>query len=113
MTKNSRSFLPSSTLSFLSIATDGRCKDEHNRIVLYWISLLRAGGYTRINANHVDEVGLDRSLPLSKNRKQYDISYVDEHGEVILIEIMRSYFSVLGNTGMPHIFPSEKKKEEI
>lgn len=64
---------------------------------------MRAGGIKKINAHHVDDAGFDKSLPLTKNKKQYDISYVNERGEIILIEIMRTYWGVLGASGMPSL----------
>jgi len=42
---------------------------------------------------------LDGRLPLVKAGKVYDIAYVDEEGEIILLEIMRTYQEVKDGKG--------------
>ena len=91
--------LPSSRFPFLSVATDGRRKDKHSRLVQQFFNLLRCAGVKRINLAHVQEGGLDGRLPLVKAGKVYDIAYVDEEGEIILLEIMRTYQEVKDGKG--------------
>lgn len=41
--------------------------------------------------DHVKEGGLNGKIPMIHKGKCYDISFLDENGEVIMIEIMRTY----------------------
>ena len=86
--------LPSSRFPFLSVASDGKQRDRHSRLVLFVFGALRAAGCKNINLCHVAEGGLDGDLPLVKSGKWYDIAFLDEDGEVVLIEVMRTYQKV-------------------
>jgi hypothetical protein len=81
--------LPSSKIPFLNVKTDGRAKARHNREILYVLGLLRKSGITDYCLHHIDDAGMDKSLPLSLKGKWYDISYVSGDGEIFLVEIMR------------------------
>ena len=81
--------LPSSTLGFLNVNTDGRRKDRHNREILFLLRLLRQAGLRDIGAHHVDDAGLNKDLPLTLAGKWYDIVYVAPDGEVFMLELMR------------------------
>lgn len=81
--------LPSSTLPFLNVATDGKRKDRHNREILIIARLLQASGVKDFCLHHVNDAGMDRTLPLTLGGKWYDISYVAPDGEIFLIEVMR------------------------
>jgi hypothetical protein len=91
--------LPSSRFPFLSVETDGRRKDKHSRLVQRFFNLLRCAGVQHLNLAHVQEGGLDGRLPLVKAGKIYDIAFVDEEGEIILLEIMRTYQEVKDGKG--------------
>ena len=91
--------LPSSRFPFLSVATDGKRKDKHSRLVQRFFNLLRCAGVRQINLAHVQEGGLDRRLSLVKAGKVYDLAFVDEEGEVILLEVMRTYQEVKDGEG--------------
>jgi len=83
--------LPSSRFPWLNIETDGARKARHARLILDVISALHTIGISRINASHVRDGGLDHSLPLCYRGRRYDISYLDDTGELIMVEIMRTY----------------------
>ena len=53
------------------------------------LHLLRASGVKRLCAHHVDEVGMDKTLPLSLDGKWYDICYITPDGYVFMLEVMR------------------------
>jgi hypothetical protein len=86
--------LPSKTIPFLSVETDGRSKDRHNREILYILDLLLKSGVKVFCTHHVSEAMADKRLPMAIGAKWYDISYVSSDGEIIMLEIMRtrSYF---------------------
>ncbi|MDO9357147.1 MAG: hypothetical protein Q7T55_25840 [Solirubrobacteraceae bacterium] len=86
--------LPSSRFPFLSVASDGKQRDKHSRLVLFVFGALRAAGCKDLNIHHVAEGGLDGDLPLVKAGKWYDLAFVDEDDEVVLVEIMRTYRKV-------------------
>ena len=81
--------LPSATLPFLNVSTDGKRKDRHNREVLIVARLLRASGVKDICLHHIDDAGMNHALPLAIGGKWYDIAYVAPDGELFLIEVMR------------------------
>ena len=87
--------LPSKTIPFLSVQTDGKAKDRHNREILYILDLLLKSGVKTFCTHHVSEAGSDKRLPMGLNGRWYDISYVSSDGEIIMLEIMRtrSYFN--------------------
>ena len=87
--RQARATIPSAAVPFIRVETDGRRKDRHNREVMRVLGDLRARGVTHYNLHHVDDGGLDKSVPLNLKGKQYDIGYVAEDGEVFLIEVMR------------------------
>jgi hypothetical protein len=89
--------LPSSTLPFLNVTTDGRKKDRHNREILIISRLLQASGVKDFCLHHIDEAGMNHSLPLMIGGKWYDISYIAPDGEIFLIEVMRLKYA----RGMP------------
>lgn len=41
------------------------------------------------NLHHIDDVGLNKLIPLKIGKKIYDFSYVSRDGEMFLIEVMR------------------------
>ena len=81
--------LPSSTIPFLNVSTDGRKKDRHNREVLLISRLLQNSGVTDFCMHHIDDGGMNKNLPLSVGERWYDIAYVAGDGEIFLIEVMR------------------------
>lgn len=81
--------LPSATIPFLNVKTDGRKKDRHNREILFLVKLLKAAGINDYCMHHVNDAGMNKSLPLTLKGKWYDISYVAPDGEVFMIEMMR------------------------
>lgn len=81
--------LPSSTLPFINIETDGKAKDRHNREILFFSRLLQAAGTKKICLHHVNDAGMAYDLPLTVGKKWYDIAYVAPDGEIFLVEIMR------------------------
>lgn len=83
--------LPSSRFPFLSVESDGRRKDRHSQLVLFVFGLLRAAGVGNINIAHVVEGGLNGRVPLVWQGKTWDLAFLDESGEVVLVEIMRTY----------------------
>lgn len=89
--------LPSSSLPFLNVATDGKKKDRHNREILIISRLLQASGVKKFCLHHIDDGGMDHTLPLAIGGKWYDISYVAPDGEIFLIEVMRLRYA----RGMP------------
>lgn len=86
--------LPSSRFPFLSVAGDGPAKDTHSRLVLLVYGALRAAGIRNLNLAHVQEGGLNGRIPLVYRGKWYDIAFLDLNGEIVLIEIMRTYQKV-------------------
>ena len=96
--------LPSKTIPFLSVETDGKAKDRHNREILYILDLLLKSGVKVFCTHHVNEAMADKRLPMAIGAKWYDISYVSGDGEIIMLEIMRtrSYFD-------PEFYEREKK----
>ena len=86
--------LPSKTIPFLSVETDGRAKDRHNREILFVLDLLLKSGVKVFCTHHVNEAMADKRLPMAIGARWYDISYVSSDGEIIMLEIMRtrSYF---------------------
>lgn len=81
--------LPSSHLGFLNVRTDGRRKDRHNREVQTVLAGLLASGVTRWCMHHVNDGGMDHTLPLTLGGRWYDIAYEAPDGEIFLIEVMR------------------------
>lgn len=81
----------SSRFPWLNIHTDGKHKERHARLVLDVISALYASGITDINASHARDGGFNRRLPLCFKGRRYDISFLDRHNELIMIEVMRTY----------------------
>lgn len=81
--------LPSHEFGFLNVPTDGRKKDRHNKEILFLAGLLNRAGIAHLNLHHINDVGLDKSLPVKLGRKIYDITYVAPDGELFMIEIMR------------------------
>lgn len=88
MTKSS-DMIPSSQFPFLSVCHDGKHKRRHNQELTFMVSLLRKAGISKINMHHVNDVGLDSSLPIEQDGKFYDIAYENKEGEIFLIELMR------------------------
>ena len=82
--------LPSAKMGFLNVKTDGKRKDRHNRELLFWLKLLLNAGCSNFLLHHVQEAGMNSSLPMQHRGKWYDLSYVSEDGEVFLVEIMRT-----------------------
>lgn len=91
MRKKGKGVIPSSFLPFLSVETDGAAKDRHNRELSFVLRALRDAGIKTYNLHHIKDGGVDKSLPLMKDDKWYDLSYVSWDGEIILIEVMRTY----------------------
>ena len=81
--------LPSSSLGFLNVTTDGKKKDRHNEEVLFFSRLIQRAGIKTFCLHHVNDAGMDRSLPLAVGGRWYDIAYVAPDGEIFLIEVMR------------------------
>ena len=81
--------LPSAKLPFLNIKTDGKRKDRHNREILLFLKLLQDAGCVHFLAHHVNDAGMNKSLPLTLDNKWYDFSYVSHDGEIFMVEIMR------------------------
>lgn len=84
-----RAFCPSSSLPFLNVRTDGAHKKRHNDEVMFVIGTLIKNGIKDYNLHHINDANLVKWLPLQKNGKFYDISYINSKGEIILIEVMR------------------------
>ena len=84
-----RGSLPSVVVPLVSVFTDGRSKDRHDREVMRLLRLLRADGVSNYNIHHVRDGGLTKTLPLSLDGRVYDISFISDDGEVFLIELMR------------------------
>jgi len=94
--------LPSSSLPFLNVKTDGRKKNRHNREVLFWSSMLIQAGVKDYCLHHVIDAGMNRHLPLTLAGKWFDICYVAPDGEIFLIEIMRArkiFVPLVGEAG--------------
>ena len=81
----------SSRFPWLNIHTDGKPRRHHARLVLAVISGLRSIGFTNINASHAKDGGYNKRLPLCFKGHRYDIAFLDNSGELILIEVMRTY----------------------
>ncbi len=84
-----RAFCPSSSLPFLNVRTDGVRKKRHNDEVRFVIGTLIKNGIKDYNCDHISDGNLVKWLPLQKNGKFYDISYINSKGDIILIEVMR------------------------
>lgn len=91
MRKKGKGFLPSISIPFLSVETDGKAKERHNRELSFVLKALINAGIQTYNLHHINDAGLESSLPLMKDDKWYDLSYVSWDGEIILIEVMRTY----------------------
>lgn len=102
-----RSFCPSSAFPFFSVATDGKHKKRHHEEVLFLIGLLKKQGMQDYNLHHIDDVGLNKLIPLKIGKKIYDFSYVSRDGEIFLIEVMR----IQPITGKPA--PEKQEKKEV
>jgi hypothetical protein len=100
--------LPSSSLPFLNVSTDGRKKNRHNREVLLIARLLQASGVKDFCLHHVDDAGMNHALPLAIGDKWYDISYVAPDGEIFLVEVMRLRYA----RGTAYIQEGEKWQKE-
>ena len=83
--------LSSCRFPWLNIETDGKPRQRHARLVLDVIGALRASGITDINASHAKDGGYNKRLPLCFKGHRYDIAFLDNSGELILIEVMRTY----------------------
>ena len=81
--------LPSASLGFLNVKTDGRRKNRHNEEILFFSRLLQSAGVKDFCLHHVNDAGMNRALPLTIGNKWYDIAYVSGDGEIFLVEIMR------------------------
>ena len=81
----------SSRFPWLNIQTDGKPRQRHARLVLDVISALRSSGIKNINASHARDGGYNKRLPLCFKKHRYDIAFLDNSGELILIEVMRTY----------------------
>ena len=81
--------LPSEVVPLVSVFTDGRSKDRHNREVMRLLHLLREDGIKIFNLRHVRDGGLEKDLPIALDGHFYDISYISDDGELFLIEVMR------------------------
>lgn len=84
-----RGSLPSGVVPLVSVFTDGRSKDRHNREVMRLLHLLREDGIKIFNLRHVRDGGLEKDLPIALDGHFYDISYISDDGELFLIEVMR------------------------
>ena len=82
---------PSSLFPLINIKTDGKHKEYHAQLILHAIQALRNFGAKDINASHVKDGGLNQQLPLCYKGRRYDVSFLDKNGELIMIEIMRTY----------------------
>ena len=82
---------PSSFFPLVKIKTDGKHKEYHADLVLHAVIALRNFGIKDINASHVTDGGLKHRLPLCYKGHRYDVSFLDAHGELIMIEVMRTY----------------------
>lgn len=91
MTRKGPGSIPSSFLPLLSVNTDGKAKDRHNREVSFVLRALQKAGIKTYSLHHIRDGGVEKSLPLMKAGKWYDISYVSGDGEIILVEVMRTY----------------------
>ena len=89
---------PSSSFPFLNIKTDGKHKEYHAQLILHAINALRKSGVKNINASHVKDGGLNHRLPLCYKGHRYDLSFMDKHNEIIMIEIMRTYKVIDGES---------------
>ena len=81
--------LPSEVVPLVSVFTDGRSKDRHNREVMRLLHLLREDGVKIFNVHHVRDGGLEKELPIALDGRFYDLSYLSDDGELFLIEVMR------------------------
>ena len=84
-----RGSVPSEVVPLVSVFTDGRSKDRHNREVMRLLHLLRGDGIKIFNLRHVRDGGLEKDLPIALDGHFYDISYISEDGELFLIEVMK------------------------
>lgn len=73
----------------MNVSTDGKRKERHNRELLLISGLLQSKGVKRLCMHHVQDAGMDRSLPLTFQGKWYDIAYVAPDGVIFMIEVMR------------------------
>lgn len=85
---------PSARFPWLSIHTDGRRKSYHAALILKAITALRAEGVTQINASHVRDGGFNKRIPLCYDGRRYDIAFIDDKDQIVMIEIMRTYRSL-------------------
>jgi hypothetical protein len=81
--------LPSASMGFINIESDGKHKNRHNEELLFLLKLLQQAGCKYFLTHHVKDGGMTKSLPLMLDHKWYDLSYVSSDGEIFLIEIMR------------------------
>lgn len=79
----------SAVLPLLTVSTDGKAKEVHNREVMRVLRLLRADGTKRYILHHVCDGGQDQSIPIALDNKYFDIGYINDDGEIFLVEIMR------------------------
>lgn len=82
--------LPSAKMGFLNVVTDGKKKDRHNKELLFWFEKLLDSGCCHYCLHHINEAGMNKTLPLQYKGRWYDLSYVAEDGEIFLVEIMRA-----------------------
>lgn len=81
--------LPSHHLGFLNVPTDGKRKNRHNQEILFLSRLLKKAGIKYLNLHHINDVDLDKFLPVKIGNKIYDITYIAPDGELFMVEIMR------------------------
>lgn len=81
--------VPSSILPFLNVKTDGGHKDKHNREVMFVLNSLMDSGITRFNLLHINDAGLDGTIPMAYRGHFYDIGYQSLDGCLFLVEVMR------------------------
>jgi hypothetical protein len=88
-TRKKEGKVPSSAIPFLNVQTDGGHKDKHNREVMFVLAALKKAGIKRFNLMHINDVGLDGTLPMAFRGHYYDIGYQSLEGPLFLIEVMR------------------------
>jgi|APCry1669189204_1035204.scaffolds.fasta_scaffold168215_2 hypothetical protein len=81
--------VPSAEMPFVNVLTDGGHKDKHNREVMFVLTALKKAGVKRYNLMHVNDAGLDGSIPMAYQNHFYDIGYMSTEGSLFLIEVMR------------------------
>ncbi len=103
--------LPSHHFGFLNVKTDGKKKNRHNQEILFLTKLLKQAGIKFINIHHVNDVDLDKFLPVKIGNKIYDITYVAQDGELFMVEIMRIKYAK-GPLKMEDDTPWQKENQD-